>query len=96
MIHTYDIEPHFKELLSFNGIYLFGGKSENDRGETIMSSEVLFLNPKSSENAFLDNKLEGWECLSVRGKKPEPRINHTFHIINKKASCVLMGGAGKN
>jgi hypothetical protein len=98
IVNTYDLEPSLKERVEVDGIISYGGKFSD--GNVCSDVSVFRLNFKGRDG-FNYGKPEtedcnGWEVLSLKGKKPEGRYDHSMNILNKKGICLIIGGMNED
>jgi hypothetical protein len=94
IVNTYGLEPNLKDRIELDGIISYGGKFFD--GTVCNDASIFRLNFKGRES-FSYSKSEpedcnGWEILSLKGKKPEGRYSHSMNILNRKGICLIVGG----
>jgi hypothetical protein len=92
------LEPSLRDRIDLDGIISYGGKFFD--GSVCSDASIFRLNFKGREG-FNHNKAEpedcnGWEILSLKGRKPEGRYDQTMNMLNKKGICLIVGGINES
>ena len=79
------IKPHYVNKIKEKGLYIFGGKTQEEGG---LSNELWIL--------LFGQKPLSWLKINTNGKSPTPRYFHSMDYYEKGNYIIIHGGRNDN